>query len=196
MKRILFFLLTIVLVGNASADVLEISLPGLIGNYETGWQEPVTAPTSRTITFMFPANIENLEELRFVLSGTWVEGEIVCSNSFGDPPDSTSFTPYLSAHISASGSYSEFFYTTIIPPNGEFSEWSAVFEACCQPNLPSLNTLLGLEVTMEVICDMGLILPCSVTTDSEGTLTDVRLQALGTVPAEKSTWGSVKSMYR
>lgn len=196
MKRILFFLLTIALAGNAIADQFDISFPELTGDYETGWLDPVTAPTGRTITFMFPSNVQSLEELRLVLSGTWTEGELVCSSPYGGPPDSTSFTPGLSAYLFVSESRSQFFHATIVPPNGEFSEWSAVFEACCQPNPPSLNLLLGTEVTIELFSDMVLILTCNVTTDSEGTLTDVRLQDLGAVPVEQSTWGSLKSLYR
>ena len=185
----------VALAGNASADIIDISFPELTGDYETGWLPPDIVPVSRSTTFMFPPDVESFEGLRLVLSGAWTEGVVVCSNAIG-PPDTTSFTPGLSMILKAPQAFDGFFYSTVEPPNGSFSQWSATFEFCCPPGSQVPVLLLGEVVSAELFCDHMLILPCSVIVDSYGEVTEVRLEAHGAVPLEGSSWGGLKSLFR
>jgi hypothetical protein len=178
------------------ADEVIISLPALTGDYETGWVPPMTAPVARQTTFSIPPDVLSIDEVRLVLSGTWVEGLIICDYGTGDP-DSSAFTPGLSLWLDAEPIPDlDFIHATIAPPHGTFDEWSAVFESCCPPGSVDLNLLLGTEIEAELFCDLILILPCWVEIDSYGTLTDVSIEITGAVPTKSHTWGQVKALYR
>jgi len=181
----------------AQADEVIISLPALTGDYETGWVPPETAPVIRQTTFSIPSDVLSIDEMRFVLSGTWSEGLIICDYGGPEDPDSTAFTPGLSLWLDAATiPPGDFIHATITPPNGPFTEWSAVFESCCPPGTVDLNLLLGTEIEAELFCDLVLILPCWVEIDSYGTLSDVRIEITGVVPTENYTWGSMKALFR
>jgi len=192
--RILIFIAVVVLAGNASADIIDISFPELTGDYETGWLPPDIVPVSRSTTFMFPPDVQSFDGLRLVISGSWVEGEVVCSNSIG-PPDTAGFTPGLTMILKAPQAFDGFFYTTVEPPSGSFTQWSATFDFCCPPGTEPPNLLLGVVISAELFCDHMLILPCHVDVDSYGDVTEVRLEAFGAVPIEGSSWGGLKSLF-
>lgn len=195
MIRYLVLIPFVTLLGVAHAEVVEISFPELTGDYESGWVPPETAPSLRSTVFSFPPDIQSMDGLRLVLSGAWVEGVIICSQAWG-PPDTTSFTPGLSMYLTSPGNIDGFFHASVQPPHGDFSQLSAEFEFCCPGGPGDLSLLLGTVVFVEFFCDLVLPGICGVDVDSYGTVEEVRLEALGAVPAQGSTWGGVKALYR
>jgi hypothetical protein len=81
-------------VGPTFAGIVDISFPELTGDYA---MPPDSAPMSRTTTFQFPQDVQSVDGLRLVLSGTWAEGTMICDQLIG-PPDTTSYVPGLSMH--------------------------------------------------------------------------------------------------
>jgi hypothetical protein len=128
---------------------------------------------------MFPPDVQSFEELRLVLSGEWVEGTIVCSNHYGLPPDTTSFMPGLSIYLTSPGNIDGFFHATVHPPHGEFFQWNAEFEFCCPGGPGDLSELLGVLISVELFCDLILILPCNIDEHSYGVLDEVRIRIRG-----------------
>jgi len=193
--RILVFMVFTVLAAITSADTIDISFPELTGDFETGWLPPDTAPSTRSTTFIFPPDIQSMDGMRLVVSGDFYEGVIICVNYIGEP-DTSSFTPDLTLIASVPGVIEGFFYATILPPVGSFSSMSTFLQYCCPSGPGNPDLLLGEIVTLELSCEVGLILPCSVDFDSFGTLTEVRLQAVGAVPEDGYSWGGVKALFR
>lgn len=195
MARILILTVVGILAGSAYADTVDISFPELTGDYETGWVSPDTAPAVRATTFIFPPDIQSMEGMRLVLSGEFFEGVVICVNPMG-VPDTSSFMPDLSLIARVPGVVEGFFYATVQPPAGSFPSVSTILQYCCPSGPGNPNLLLGEIVTLELSCEVGLILPCNVDVDSFGTLFDVHLQALGAVPSDDFTWGRVKALFR
>jgi len=193
--RILVLTALVALAGTASAETVDISFPELTGDYETGWVPPEMAPTFRSTTFIFPPDVQSMEGMRLVLSGVLNEGIVICNNSMG-PPDTTSFTAGLTMMLTAPEVFEGFFYATIVPPHDSFSNLNTFFQYCCPSGAGNPNLILGEIITVELYCEQALILPCYIDVDSFGTLTEVRLQALGAVPADDHSWGDVKALYR
>ena len=193
MIRILFLISMVALMGTASAEVVDIIFPELAGDYELPSD---TSPGHRATSFIFPPDVQSFENLRLVLSGEWVEGTIICSNMYGLPPDTTSFTPGLSMYLTSPGNIDGFFHATVHPPHGEFSQWNAEFEFCCPGGPGDLSELLGVMISAELFCDLILILPCNIDEPSFGILDEVRIEALGAVPDQGSSWGRVKALFR
>lgn len=195
MVRILVLTALVLLVGNVSAETVDISFPELTGDYETGWVEPEIAPTVRSTTFIFPPDVQSMEGMRLVISGAFNEGIVICSSAI-PPPDTTSFTAGLTMMLTAPDAMEGFFYATIMPPPDSFTSLSTFFQYCCPSGAGNPNLLLGEILTLELFCEHPLILPCNIEVDSFGTLTDVRLQALGAVPTDDHSWGEVKALFR
>ena len=84
----------------------------------------------------------------------------------------------------------------MIPPDGAFTDLTATLTSCCPPGVLDDDALLGAEIHAEFFADWALIGICSVSEDSYGTVSDVRLEILGTVGVENETWSSVKALYR
>jgi hypothetical protein len=193
--RILVLTALVALAGTAAAETVDISFPELTGDFETGWVPPETAPTFRSTTFIFPPDVQSMEGMRLIISGAFEEGIVICSNSMG-PPDTTSFTAGLTLMLTAPGVFEGFFYATIVSPHEPFSNIHTVLQYCCPSGPGNPNLLLGEIINVALYYEHPLILPCNIDVDSFGTLTEVRLQALGAVPTDEHTWGNVKALYR
>ena len=186
----------LVLATGALADTVVIDLPDLTGDYQTGWYPPTTSPVTRSTSFVFPPDIQSLQDLRVVMSGTWVQGLVSCSNPYGGPPDTTSYSPGLAVHLRAPAAFDKFFHATVGPPDGPFDQLTAVFDYIYPPNGADPNEMLGEIVSVELECQSMFILPCNPLNDSYGVLTEVRIEALGAVPTTKSSFGNVKALFR
>ena len=195
MIRRLVLIAIIALAGATQAEIVEISFPDLAGDYQTGWLPPMNSPASRTTSFIFPPDIQSLEGLRLVISGSWVEGTVICSSNYG-PPDTSSYAPGLFMSLRAPAAFDKFFSATVVPPDGPFDQWTAVFDYIYPPNGADPNLMLGEIVSVELECHSGFILPCNPQTDTYGVLTEVKIEALGAVPAEDSSFGNVKALFR
>jgi hypothetical protein len=193
MSRLILLLTCLCLSVSAYADDYSILIPELTGDYEI---EPVTSPISRSTNLTLDPDIVSVEGFRLVLSGTWTDGLVSCSNPYGGPRDTTSFSPGLSVFIQAPGEVDGFFHATIDPPTGEFEFLSAPFTYCCPGGTGDPNLLLGKTLQVEFFCDAVLILPCGIIENAFGVIDEVRLDLLGPVSTEATTWGEVKSLYR
>jgi hypothetical protein len=192
--RNLLLIALFALTGTAFAEVVDISFPELTGDYQTGWLPPINAPASKTTSFSFPLDVQSMDGLRFVISGDWVEGVIICANLWG-PPDTTSFTPALTMYLRAPDAFDGVFHASVHLASGSSTLVSPTLEYLYPPGGEDINLLLGTEIFVELACE-HLLLDCHAEVDSYGTLTEVRLEAFGAVPTDEHSWGAVKSLFR
>ena len=178
----------------AFSDTAIINLPELTGDYETDpYILPEWGETHRQMDLVLPDNITAIDEIHLVITGSWTEGIYQCS---GYPPqDPVNFTPPMTMFLSVPEVYGTYpFVATIEPLGNEPNQYSAIFEN--NPFDPDPSLMIGETIHIELIVDFGLILTCYIVEDSYGTLTDVHLEISGTVPAETTTWGHIKGIYR
>lgn len=194
-RRLLLILLLAMALG-AHAETVVIDFPDLTGDYQTGWHPPTTSPGSRSTSFIFPPDIQSLQGLRVVMSGEWVQGLVACSNPYGGPPDTTSYSPGLVVHLRAPEAFDGFFHAGVGPPDGPFDQWTADFRYIYPPNGADPNQMLGEIVSVELECQSGFILPCNPLNDTYGVLTEVRIEVFGAVPTTESSFGNVKALFR
>ena len=167
----------------------EVPLPELTGEY-AAWFGP--APSGRTTYFEFSEEIQSAEGVRFILTGEWTEGVMVCE-SFGSPPDTFSFVPGLSMYLWSEEGFEGNYHTTVLPVDGEFVIESDFFE---YSENGDITQLFGEVILAELFCDQVLPGNCFVINDSFGALFDVRIEILGAVATENLTWGQVKALFR
>lgn len=196
MKTTALVLLVCLPVTMAMADSASISFSELTGSYEisSNVAPNFDYPNVRTVDFTIPDHITSIDQMQLVLSGEWFMGEITCDDGSG--PDVSPIAPGLSVFLTSPAFPGDFFHATIQPEGGSFTELTATFESCCPPGTLDLDQLIGAEIHAELFMDLILIGICSLTTDSYGTIDDVRFEILGTVPVENTTLSEVKSLYR
>ncbi len=196
MKTFALILLVCLPLTMAMADSATLSFPELTGGYEIS---PNVAPNFdypavRMVDFTIPDSITSIDQVQLVMSGEWVMGEITCDDGSG--PQVSSIAPGLSVFMTSPAFPGDFFHASINPEGGSFTEQTATLESCCPPGTLDLDQLIGAEIHAELFMDLILIGICSLTTDSYGTISDVRLEILGTVPVESTSLSEVKSLYR
>jgi len=196
MKTIALFLLACLLATTASADTATLTFPELTGSYEISPNVPPNFghPNVRTVDFTIPDHITSIDQIELVMSGEWFMGEITCNDGGG--PEVSPIMPGLSVFFSSPAFPGDFFHASIAPQEGPFTELTATLESCCPPGVLDLNELIGAEIHAELFMDLILIGICSLTTDSYGTISDVRLEILGTVPVESTSLSGIKALYR
>lgn len=135
-----------------------------------------------------------IDQLEMVVSGDWHQGEVTCDSGMG--PETSPFLVGLSVFITSDAFPGDDFHAGIDPGDGPFSEQPATVTSCCPPGVLDYAALLGVDLQVEFLVDWGLIGICWITDDSYGTVSDVRLDIVGTVGVESGTWSSVKALYR
>jgi hypothetical protein len=193
----LALVLSISVTSLCGATGVQIPLSGLHGGYEITPTVPPDFgfPTVRVATFAIPNDIESINDMTLVISGEWHEGELSCS-SWDGSVETSPLPGSLWVSIWLQYGYpSRYFDASIIVPSGEFSELSAHFESCCPPGSVDYNELIGGEHEAELSVDIMYILPCWLSLDSYGTLTEVRIDLDVGVSTERSTWSSIKALY-
>lgn len=156
----------------------QIDLPELTGDYVYSEDEP-----RQTTSFSFPSNIQRYDELRLVVSGDWTVGlaetEIVEVISYRD---TMPFNPGLTMVLTTASGSELTFNATVVPRNGEFKEWNSTFLACCPERTFDPTLLMGEEISVEFYCRFGNPFWTRIISDSQGTVTEVRLEAVGALP--------------
>lgn len=179
------------------ASATTVLLPELTGTYELDpYAEPnFGAPGGRSIDFMLPDTITEIEQMTFVLSGQWTVGEIFCNTGFEDPEISPILPP-IALIITSSAFPGDYFYAIIQMPDGPFENLTAEFSSYFPPGVLDFIQLIGNELQAELFVDMAIVGICYISLDTYGTLDEVALQLTGPVPTEGTAWGGVKSLYR
>jgi hypothetical protein len=178
------------MVAPAIAATTTIALPALLGKYQSyPYIDPNWGVDYRATTFTVPESVASIEEMSLVLTGTWTEGVISCEPG---PYEFTSGPEIWVVLTVPEGCFAAY----IVPPDGEFENWSAAFEPCHPPGDLDLNMLLGQEIPVEIRPLLWIFGLCEVAVDSYGTLTDVRLVVRGSVPVAAASWTAVKALYR
>ena len=196
MKPIAVLILACLPLASASADTVILSFPELAGGYEADPYSPPNPgyPQMRSLDFTIPAHVTGIDQLELVVSGDWIEGEITCNDGSG--PEVSPFYAGLSLVLTSSAFPGDWYHASVTPPDGAFTELRSTVTSCCPPGVLDYNQLLGAEIHAEFYVDWALIGICWVSDDSYGTVSDVRLEILGTVPVNTSTWTEVKALYR
>lgn len=176
----------------AFAEVTTIPLPELTGDYEARWDvSPAFGETERQTIIVLPPELEHIEGLRLVLSGTWTDGRQICG---GFPGDILPFRAGLSMMLRYSESHLETFQAGISPPEGVFENLDDAFAFSGLGEPQPFDRLLGADVVVSLGCSGATW--CSVYLDAYGWLTDVHLEITGTVPTTGTTWGTLKALFR
>ena len=196
MKPIAILVLACLPLATASADTVIISFPEFTGGYEADPYSPPNPgyPQMRSLDFTIPAHVTGIDQLELVVSGDWVEGEITCNDGSG--PEVSPFYVGLCIFLTSSAFPGDWVSAGVMPPDGAFTELRSTVTSCCPPGVLEYNQLLGAEIHAEFYVDWALIGICWVSDDSYGTVGGVRLEILGTVPTDATTWSGVKALYR
>ena len=70
-----------------------------------------------------------------------------------------------------------------------------MFEVCTEGQ-SDVNLLLGSVITAELFCDVSAAVLPDIVEAAFGTVDWVRLETVGAVGTQQSTWGAVKASYR
>ncbi len=82
MKPVLITLLMILSCA-AGAETVTIDLDNLVGDYDSGFIDPNDAPRIRLQSFTIPPEVNSLESLQVVMSGTNIDGWRICEIDVG-----------------------------------------------------------------------------------------------------------------
>ena len=131
-----------------------------------------------------------------MISGSWTSGRIVNCRTVGEftycdtLPTSTNLTLRLTAD-----SLGDCQFQATIPAYNEANGSELLVEFCPEGE-SDVNLLLGSVVFAELFCDVAPETIPLIIESTFGTVTEARLETVGAVPVQRSTWGSVKSLYR
>lgn len=192
-------ILAISVVLSTSTAVAEVivDLPELSGDYSIGGPNSGTPPSGRATAIFLPSEIESFEGLMFVASGPWTMGLYESCREI--PPGITvcDTLPYwvnLTLRITSDAiGECEYLASTVAANSVDGDELLVEF---CEEGQADINDLLGSEVSIELFCNVSEEDVPNIVQATFGTLIDVHLEVLGTVPVSPSSWGRVKSMYR
>lgn len=195
MKTIAIALILTLPAGLALAQTHSLELPGLTGGYEASpWDAPNFGhPQMRSVDITIPASVTSIDQIQLVMSGDWTIGEVACDNGMG--PEPSPFQVPFGLYVASDDWPGDYFRATIMPEGGAFSDLTGDLSSCCPPGVLEFDALLGRELHIELFADWALIGICWITSDTYGTVSDVRLEITGTVAADASTWSDVKALY-
>jgi hypothetical protein len=181
----------------AGADPVEIALPDLIGDYDSGFVPPNPAPSTRTQSFTIPAEVTSIGDLQLVLSGTGEDGALIMVREVGGTtvrdtlPVSNQLRMVLTAPTLDGGCFWGFVPLT----SPTVVEVSGPVQSCDHVDPLDFDLLLGTTVQAELFCYFP---PADeVYLDTSSTLTAVHLVVNAQeVAGERQTWGRIKVLYR
>jgi hypothetical protein len=195
--RLVVLLSCLAIFSAAHADSVQIPLPGLAGDFDSGFLPPDDAPRVRTETFTIPSEIVSIDQMRLVMSGENSDGWMICEYDVGghahQKPLSvvTQMRLVLTAETLGEGC----FFGIVNLLTRTFVDESGSVGACNigYPLEPDL--LLNTAIHAELECNYSP--PCAAWIDALVTLIDVRMVIDGqNVVAETGTRGQIKAFYR
>lgn len=197
MKPVLITLLMI-LSCVAGADTVTIDLDSLVGDYDSGFIDPSEAPRIRFQPFTIPADVNALESLQLVMSGTNIDGWQICEFDLGGGVvirDTTSIVTQMRLVLTAPPLGEDCFFGFVNLLSSSVTDASGPVTSCNvgEPLDPDLLLNTTVQAQLEVNFSPG----CEVWLDALVVLSDVRLLLqVETVAAESRSWGEIKALYR
>jgi hypothetical protein len=172
----------------AQATVIEVPLPGLLGDYPLSLSNG-----TRTVTVVLPQAPSAIHGASFRVSGTTMVGQADCEESGGLLPFPMSVEAYMYADTPANVWYASDHSVGTV--SGAFS-WTAQF----RPTPPTTTTW---SFFMDGVADISLdgsdpFTWCNVLVHPTSHITEavLILDADFPVAVQPSTWGRIKSLYR
>ena len=172
------------------AVAVEILLPELEGMYE---MEPVVepnfgAPAERTVDFHLPSGSGTDAVAYLLVSGDWTSGETTCDLG-GGIYQVYPHLPSLIVELTSADYPGVLIWGELMAmPDGEFNDIPVALSS-------GIEQLFGSEVHARLMISSLIVGWCSVTLDSYGTLSDVRLVLDGVVSVERETLSAIKQLY-
>lgn len=183
----------------ASAETVQISLPDLTGNYDSGFIEPNVDPRLRTANFSIPQEVSAINNLQVVMSGQDEgEGAMICTIDIGGGEviqDTLSVITQMWLVLTSPTLDDGCFYGQVSLLETEFTDLFGWVTSCDTGEPLDLDLLLGTPIQAELECSFNP--GCEPYMDTVAALTDVYL-ALDAemVAADRQTWGQIKALYR
>lgn len=167
-------------------QVSPIDLGALAGSYSLGGRPPSATPSSRTMEFSIPDNVAEISGLRLDILGFWNSGQREYCRAVGGHTvcDTLPAGTTLTLHLRPVADTRCVFVASI--PVWSSGCGSAQVTGTCGGDSPTFGSLLNGSVMAELICDSPPGVIDSFVTPTYGTLTSVRLELLGAVPASAS----------
>ena len=197
LKYYLVLLVSLTALGAPPAHALVVlDLPELAGDYSHGGDQPSPVPSVRTTSFVFPDSIASIEGLRLKVSGPWFPGQKETCHEVGGVtfcdtlPVGTTLVLELTAE-----SLDECYFQATVPAYNWVNGNELLVEICSEGST-DIKLLLGSEVNAELHCEFPPETLPDIVEATYGTLLEVKLETVGTVPSRLSTWGGVKSLFR
>ena len=190
------FLVVAWLLCPAVASAISTDISGLAATYSIGEGADPETPWLRTAGFTIPDSVGSLEGLRFAASGSWEPADLEICRSIGGSTFCDTMPTYtnLTLRLSAGALGDCHFQASMVAHNDV--DGDELLFVVCPSDQSDANLLLGVEVTAELFCDVAPEDLPRLVKAAVGTLHDVHLETVGTVPASRSAWGAVKVLYR
>jgi len=196
MKPLLLFL-CLTLSPIAKAEILEIPLAPLHGDYDPGCAEPNDAPASRTLTFTLPEGVASINLMRMKISGTGSSGYYITERQFPGglvAYDTLTYPADIRLLLTAPSLGESWFFGIVGVPEPAVVDGMGTLTGGPNPSLDP-NLLLGSTITAEMymmfdLCNDAWIDPLTAMTEVYLILDAV------TVASETTVWGRVKALYR
>ncbi len=197
MKPVLITLLMILSCA-AGAETVTIDLDNLVGDYDSGFIDPNDAPRIRLQSFTIPPEVNSLESLQVVMSGTNIDGWRICEIDVGGGvvvQDTTSIVTQMRLVLTAPTLGGDCFFGIVNLLSSSFTDASGPVTSC-NPAEP-LDPDLLLDTTVQAELEVNFSPGCEVWLDALVVLSDVRLLLqVETVSTESRSWGEIKALYR
>jgi len=195
--KTLWLLLCLALIPAARAEVVEIPLSGLHGDYDPGCAEPNEAPASRTLVFTVPEGVASINLMRMKFSGMGSPGYYIVERQISEGfavYDTLAYPADIRLLLTAPSLGESWFFGIAGVPEPGIVDGLATLTSGPSPSLDP-NLLLGATITAEMYmafdpCEAAWIDPLTSISAVHLVLDAV------TVAAEIQLWGDVKALYR
>jgi len=195
--RLLVLVICLIFTGAAGADPVDIALPALSGDYDSGFLLPNDAPRTRINSFTIPPEVTSIQDLQMVLSGTGEDGWEIIERDIGGWTilDTLSVVNQMRLLLTAPTLDGGCFWGFVHLSSSTIIEVSGVVNSCDHVDPLDPDLLLGTTVQAELICNFSP--QGDVYLDALATVTEVHLVLnVQDVAAGRQTWGRIKALYR
>ncbi len=192
----LFLVLVVIFAAGQGYAGPRVDLPGLLGEYSLGGEEPWVIPSTRATTFVLPDSIGAIEGLRVIGSGSWFAGQRLQCRDIGGVTycDTIPWGVTLVFRLTSEAVPDGYFYAV----DGAFQ--SVAFDddlvAVGESGNPEFNLLLGSEIRAELYCNVPEEEVADYVVATHGELHEIGIEVTGAVPLGRSSWAGVKALFR
>jgi len=191
-------ILFLIIASAAFADSVDIVLPDLTGDYDSGFMDPNEAPRVRLDSFTISPNVVLIHNLRVVMSGTNENGSMICEYDIGGGQvirDTLEVVTQMRLILTAPTLEGGCFFGVVNLLAPTFTDEFGWVTSCDIADPLDPNLLLNTKVQAELECNFSPL--CDPWIDALATLTEVHLILDAEIVAtERRTWGQIKALYR